>query len=315
MLQTALCFALSILPTTARSGALDQTRLPADARWVAHLDLEALRATKLGAHLMEVLRAHQGDEDVDMEDLDEMLRAMGVDPLQDLHSVTLHGAGDAEDAVVQVRMSKKADQILASLQQMTPVRSMAAGDLSLLAIGDAGDELFAWVQQSSPEERTIVLARDPERVARTADVLRGKAPNLKASGSSAFARGPSAGAWLYVATRAPLSEITDFDPNSHMAELVQGGVLELGERDEMCFASLEVDARSNDDARRLAAIVQGGLALLELASGDEEVPQAARDMLRALSVEQLGTGVRLSVRLPVRDLLEVLAEIEAEAAR
>jgi hypothetical protein len=315
MIQPVLCLAaLSIVPAVARAGELDQTRLPADAQWVLHLDLETLRTTKLGSHLMELVRAHEGDADLDIEELDEIWKELQVDPLQDVRSVTVHGTG-GEDAVAQIRMSKKADEILAKLSQVTRVHQVAVGDLSMLAIGDSDDELFAFVQKTSADERTIVLADDAERVAHTAKVLLGKAPNLKASGASAFARGPSAGTWLFVATRSPLSKITDFDPTSHVAELVQGGVLELGEKDETFFASLEVDARSNDDARRLASIVQGGLALLELATGDEEVPESAREMLRALSVEQLGTGVKLSVRLPAQELIQMLDELEREASK
>jgi hypothetical protein len=38
-------------------------------------------------------------------------------------------------------------------------------------------------------------------------------------------------------------------------------------------------------------------------------------MLRALSVEQLGTGVKLGVHLPARDLIEMLDEVEREMGK
>ncbi len=292
----------------SRPGGFDQTVLPADTRWVVHIDLGGIRASKLGSQLMAAL-----EEGGHLDELDEVQQELGMNPLADVYSVTVHGVKGEEDAVAQIHMSAKADQIIEQLRSRVPVRALSIGDVQLLEMGDG--EVFASVQSTGTDERRIVLASSAERVSSTVQVLRGNAPNMKADAHSAFSRGPSPGTWIFAACTAPLSEITDFEPASRAAELVRGGVFEFGEHQERIFASLEVDASSTEDARRLTQIVQGGLALLELALTDEEVPDAVRDVLGALSIEQLGEGVRLALRLPSQDLLQLLRELEEESGK
>lgn len=302
----SLLLSLLTLAAPATNGGIEQLRLPPDTRWVLHLDIEGMLGTDLGR---ELRHAVESTEEIDLSQLQEL----GLDPFADLLSVTVHGVRGEEDAVAEIRATAHVDNVIERLRSEMEVHEVQAAGTGLLRLGGGGDgEVFLHVTKSAENERRILIGAHPEAMVRALMVRESGAKSWPAEPSTTLRRGPSAGTWLFVATCAPLAELSRFRPSSQVADLVRGGAVEVGEREGNFFATLELEARANADARRLVSILQGGLALLELASADADMPEAVRGLLGTLSAEQLGEGVRLSLRMPAADVVQTLKQIERD---
>lgn len=303
------CICLPLLCLSA-GGGLDSTQLPAETRWVVHLDFAGMRATQLG---QEITRALEESGELELEALGDFERDYGLNPLLDLHAITLHGVQGERDAIAQVRTSAKLDDALQKLRAEAPLRTLSSYGVNMLAFGDQeSDAVYAHVEQVGEQERLLTIAKTPELVLRAVQVRAGQHANLSSNASSAMRRGPSRGAWLFVASGLPLAELSAIQPMSHVADLVRGGVVELGEHEQNFFANVELDARSQADARRLTSILQGGLALLELAMAEQDLPEGALQLLQTLDVEQLGEGVRFSLRIPAKEFTQLLQQAQGQ---
>lgn len=323
MLITALvlaCLAQETAPSapsvtqSGQAGApvpLPRRALPADTAFVAHFDARAFLASSwwqaLG-DMPEVVEALQSSEELRM-----VREQFGIDPFQDLLSVTVLGRDDKGDgAAVLVRTTDKADGVLETLRGVDVHGMVQQGGMELDRWGEEGDGVFGSFFATPSGDRVAILARTPSDVVRVVQAAEGAVPRLAEADRPAIAASPRAGAFCYVEVGLPFGELLANTPAATVANGVERLTIELGEHDGKIFIELKARTKDRNVARRIADVVNGARALVSNFGLIEQMPFAVQDLYDGLIAEVQGNDVRLGLDLPARDLVYMLGELKSE---
>ncbi|TDJ66900.1 MAG: hypothetical protein E2O39_15690 [Planctomycetota bacterium] len=307
VLPLLLPITAAALAGSALGGELDKSRVSAEARWIAHFDLEAFQKTTLFREVMK-------DQVLEDLDLEELRAKFGIDPFETIKSATLYGMGaDPEDAVAIIVGTSAIDTLLQMLMTQASYRSIQEGDLALHGWEEHGDIDGLWYVHQTPNggDRVVVLSDDRVNLMHAARVLRGELPNLARASDPKITATPRAGSYLFVAA-SDLSGLSGIEPVSAVAGMANRLTLDIGEHDDRLYARVSIDTMNVDDAINITNVVKGGIALLQIAAGvsGSDVPPAVRNLIQALEIQSRGTEVLLEFEYDIRRLIEDVKSLE-----
>ena len=268
----ALCgiLAMTTVAAVASATPLDPAGVPADARYVIHLDMDAMRPTQLWQVIDDRL---VGNEAFGSK-MGLFEQGSGMRFPRDLHGVTVFGhvAGDAA-AVVVVRAKMNADQFLTALQFADNYASGTYGKYEVASWDDDDRTLYAAFHDGS----TLLFARSADNLHAALDVMDAKAPALAAD--SPLLTGAKGPALVYAATVDPADQTPPGVTPNALVRLVDHGWLTLAERPAAttrptaappaspdAVVHMAVAATSPDAAQRLQSAATGMKAMLALAA-------------------------------------------------
>lgn len=300
--------ALFLLTPLAAAGTLEPRHVAADARWVAHLDVEALARSSLLDVLAE--SGHDVRAEIDLEGLRAKL---GLDLLADLHSATLYCAGpSSEDVVAVLATTAAVDDAMLKLDGLG-ARKIDLGGRAVHVLGEGRDAGYAAVLPGAgAEQRVVVLGKSEPLLLRGLAVLDARAPSLAQPVANSVRTRPAPGSIVFAASAQNLAELVDLDAGqaSTVARLAQSFSFDAGEDRDALFAELRIETQSPEDALRVQQVGQGVVALLALAGQDPSVAQPLQRLTSALRVEAAGTRVQASFRYGLRQLVDELRALD-----
>jgi len=283
----ALCLA-----STVRAAPFDPAGVPADARYVIHIDMDAARPTQLWDAVDDRL---VGNEAFGAK-MGRFEAGSGMHFPRDLHDVTVYGRapGDAA-AVVVVHAKMSREQLMAALQFANNYSSDLFGTYEIASWDDDDRPIFAAFHDGS----TLVIARDEDNVKSALDVMDGKLPRL--APGDALAAGAKQPALVYVAaTDLPSLTPPGAGPNPVLKQVDHGW--------------LTLAAKSPDAAQQLQASAAGLKAMVGFAAmSDTAAPRVkfAATALRTLTLTQAGNTISADVSVGV-DQVEQLMDRAAD---
>ncbi len=322
---TALTTALLSTISVAWAGAFNPDAVSVEARWVVHLDIEALTSSKLGACLIKGLQSQEENP------LTQMEAEIGINSLEDIYSLTAYGTGEppakgvsievtgedvsvgavarGENAVVVAVMS---DAIDALIQQL------AADEQRYEKISRAGYTIHSWADQGSdarwylyqqPTEngaRRLVLASDnSDALFAGIRVLAGDAPSL-ADVNRDDRQLPQPGSILF----ASVDDIGDLAGQEAASELLKRTkqlVVDLVEHQGMVHLNISAQTDSPEAATTIIQIIQGALAMATLAVDPNDDEAAAfRTLVQNLTFTTEGRRMSLEFQQPAEVLCQLL---------
>ena len=149
-----LLTALIALPLLAGSG-IDRTQVDASAKWVAHFDVEAFRATQL----FQELKAADKEGEIDRA-LSEVAEEHGIQVLDDVFSITAYGTALGEEhGVVLVQANAHVEAALAAAQQKNGAKSLRVRERDSLQWGAGAESGFSCLLPTTGDRRQIVLTK------------------------------------------------------------------------------------------------------------------------------------------------------------
>lgn len=282
-----------------RAAPLQPERVPADATWMIHVDVDRLRDSML----WELLQPALGDNAAYRAKVRELEEVSGATYPRDLHSLTLYGCDFTEQGVtLQIHAGADVDRILRLLKRNPRYRSYQVGNRLVFSWEDQGRQLFGCFYQGD----RLVMGWSQKALEHALAVIDGREAGLKADSPLAGGLPPAAGP-------APLLSMACLD----LASLRQEGLVKspllapvhsawmrLG--DEGGIASVQARAQTDgpDSAEHLRVSVEGLKAIAALADTDGRDPQARVRALLAqgISVTAGGAAVDLSWRANLKDL-------------
>jgi len=284
--------------TLARAEPLDRQQVAAGAKWLVHVDVDAAAATK-GA---ERLRTDVLNRDPAKRTLQKLREAIGMDPTQDLRSITLYGSRfDHHTGVVLVRGKLDQARLLALVKVQLDHQVSSYGS----------HELHTWAQGKTDKgghrvtgclcgPTLVVFGRDAAEVKAALDVLDGKSPSLAGS-KSPLAEEVPAGTMLQVrAIDLGGAAIPFMSPVVRQSELL---ALAVGEHEAVAFVRAKLVVKSAETANELRKVVDGFIAMARLQAASD--PDAAR-ILQEVKVDTSDRTVTVQWRAPAGELLKLM---------
>jgi hypothetical protein len=287
----------------ANAGPLDSKRVSAEAKWLVHIDADAMRAGKVPRMIVTLWRELPAAS----EALRKFTAAIGMDPTKDLHSVTIYGQRYAQpDAVVIVAAEVDRTRLMTLLRRKPDYRTESYD----------GHELVIWSENKGKPDAhvvtgcfyqpgVIVFGRDAAAVKKALDVLSGTARSL-AESDPLFARDVPSGTMIQ-ARATGLAEVDLF--KSPLVQQSKSLFVALGENQGEVFAVARLVTESTDVARRVRAVVEGFLAMAEL---QLETDQDALKILEAVKVSSEGEKVAVECRGPAEAAAKLVEKIWAK---
>lgn len=238
-----------------QAGPLELGQVSGDAKWLVHLDVDAMRESSL----MEKAYLAGTQQWTELESLLAIACAeVGVDPRVDLHGITVFGTklGKLEGvAIVDAKMNPKA----------MVARAMAESGYTSTKYG--GHEIHAWTDGEETvagaffRPSLLVVARSDKEVRHALDVLQGKAPSLTGKPRPLAAKaeaGTMLLAWAEGLADSPLPF------QSAAIKKTEAIAILVGENQGEVFVAVRLVARTSDTAKKMLAVLEGVRAAIEL---------------------------------------------------
>ncbi len=303
-------FALTLTAAGALLAAPLQRRdLPADTKWLVHLDAAAFVKTKVGScFAREQIEPKIAKGQADIKawfDFDFDWRRIS--------GVTIFGTDytspDKERGVALVYtdmdVTKGLENAIAKLEaagmaQSGSVKRLEDAPQALYQLND----VFAAVQAGRP----VVLGKSREKVLRARDVLNGKASNLKDSPAFNQFPAPASGPFLIAAAEG-FNGAAAIPPQANVLKQADALRLTLAEADTNVVARLALLTKDAQVGQQVQQVVQGLIALVALSqNGNSDLQRLAQ----SLHVRQSDRFVTVELGLPVAMIEQKIAEKAAK---
>ncbi|MCA9300028.1 MAG: hypothetical protein KDA28_13235 [Phycisphaerales bacterium] len=281
---------------------LDPHDVASDATWILHVDLERAFASSLGALVVDPAQRKVTFGVEPDEALDTFKSDYGVDPLTDLHSVTMFGHGaDPREGVVLV----KANSTIGHL-----VTRFATPEHGHQMVSIAGRDLHAWTQGGEThyvhvggtgEDKRVLFSQSTSALTEAIDVL--EAGHASFEGTVA----PSSGSIVYAMSIDPAS-LAKAGFQSNFLARMDSIVMDLGEESGDAYARLSLTAPDADQAGQMAGMAQGMLAVGRMMAPDDPRVREAMKILDAVSFDVDGRDVRISCTCPASKLKSLMQD-------
>lgn len=327
-LSASLVFAFcaaSALP--AEAGELRRDRIPAATDWVLHVDMEAVVVSGLYQHAEAAgLLARRDKSDyrshflAEMEfegadDFERVLLMHDFDPFEDFKSLTLFGElADENSAVVVFDFGPKAAEILADLRAQPEHLAVRHEGLTFDAWLEDGNEvngyLFA-MPASEDGAMTIAVCEERDPLLQAARLLMGEGASLAdaaLTSDRALRAQPGAGSFLYVEMAGSMPGVDSADPASCIFSSARALRLDVGEQEGLFLAQLTLQTEQPDEARRVAQVIQGVIALGSLAASDSPDSQSFSEIADGVNVTARDAELIADFEMPSSRIVQLASE-------
>ena len=303
-----------LFASTVMAGPLDTAKVPRDAKWVIHVDYEALSETAV----MEKLR--EARPQIVQQVRGWLQERYGIDPREDLHGVTLFSdTYDAHTGAIVLFADYDLEKVKSDLMSKSGVKSTQweghtlftwtahknaasyEGHADSRSDEDAADRKSNTEEARPHEEheggsvtavlldgKTAVFAPTPDRVQSVVKLLQGDAPAIEGEDSKLIADIPK-GAILYGAA----VELQDIAGREQLFPILQQHEhirWVVGERDGRLFEECTLVAQNKEVASQMKTALEGFVAFGKLWAADSEELASLYD---DVEIRQQGSTVRL----------------------
>jgi len=297
---TAIGFVL-VLAGTLRAEPLDRRQVAADAKWLLHVDFDAMKSSQVARKVLDGWLSEKSVQ----RSLDQIRLAFGTNLPEDLHSLTVYGSRfEAPVGVAIVRAKVDGARLRAFLAKQPDFRSTRHG----------AHEVLSWTEDKDEGERRsligalprpglMVVGQNAAEVTAALAVLDGKAPPLLKSDSPLDAAALP-GTILHAAGTGFTGADVPFQshPIRH-CELLR---IAIGEDEGKAFARAELTAKTTEEAEQFEKIVSGFLAIAQFQfAGEAEI----RDVLKGLKVSVAEQTLTIQWQGPAEKVLGLMKRL------
>ena len=259
-LVTALAIAL---PT--RADGLKQNLIPANSRWVLHLDAEAFRKSRIGAMIVEdkaESKVRQVKQDTKL-DLDFSFNK--------ITAVTAFGpkVGEKNDAVLLIQTTA---DVRSDLEKLIGFKELSGnGQPPISRITANGVEIYKIHDELNlvqAGENRWLLSKNKAGLQAAREVALGKAEGLK---DAALLNYPAVNNSFFFVALADTGSAGDSLPaHAKILQKAEGGRLAIGEKDDKIVFNLALRAKEAETIAEMQQLVQGLVAFVKLAQPDNK---------------------------------------------
>ncbi len=324
---TIVC--VTAIAGTSRAKQMDPAKIPQEAKWVVHIDHDALSETQL----MKLVRDQQSEKINEIRAW--MESKLGVDPKQELHSVTLfgesydrhQGAGIVcakfDRKKVEEQFSSKVDVKKTESQDCTfytwdveknmmqEHRKSGRAESNKEAAGKEGIYADTTVTAALADDTTMVFAPTLERAKAVAKLVKGDGQSLEGKDSKLVAKMPK-DAFFY-GSAIELDKINRSEGLFPVLRQHSFVMWSIGERDGKVFEELTLTANTEEVAEQMKNGVEGLVALGNVWAADSKAIKQLQE--NKPSIEREGNTVHAKWEGKSADVAAAIDEIKSRIER
>jgi hypothetical protein len=283
---TALALLLS-LSGTLSAAPISKSQVPADSKWVMHLDMNQFAASQT----CRLLVAGQGDSKRFQTMLAHYRTLLGIDPLKDIASLTLFGnevTGNRGVALISGSLNSK--QITKQFSTYPQYSTKKNGRLTVQTWLDKGSNKPLWASFYS--SRQLILASDEFSLLNSAWVLDGDKPNLTTGKSTILPFPAVPPGSLFTAVTKGFSGTSP--TQAMILRNTESASLQLSENSGIVDGVVLLNADSPESAIQIQQILNG----LMLSSGFANPDSPLSKLSELSTLSRSGNTMSLKIRCP-----------------
>ena len=285
-----LLFGLTAL---VQAKPLDVKNVPADAQWVAHMDVDAMRASPVIEKAFQAASEEWPDQ---LEGhMDRLHDEFGLDLQNGLHSITVYGKQLGEPTGVLIANVDVNKELLEWNMKDAP---------GYAATTHGKHTLHSWSDHHGPmtgvfyTATTLVFGRSVEDVSAALDVLDGKAASLATKESPLTAKIPENA--MFVGRAVGVAESTIPSDESPLVKQTESVAIAFGINGDEVWLDADLVAKSAETAPLFKHVLDGArdMAILEFGANNP----AMSKLLNTFTLKISGKSVVARWRAPADEL-------------
>lgn len=283
---------------SATAAPLDLAKVSTGSKWLLHLDVDALRNSKIGTHFLNKIIQPKIDE---ADELKEMKLSLS---LQNISSVTAFGPAFAKDGEGVLLVQTSAD-VKKDLDTVCGMVSVSGGDmLKVTQVNPYPIYSFKSNVFIAPNIGNItVVAKSKEQLVSAREVLLGKGESM--SKTKAFTDYPTAtNSFFFLGMAEGFNESTAIPPQAQVLKETSGGRLVLGENKDKVFASVVLKAKDDDATLKIQQVFQGIVALVSLSEDNNQL----KELASGAKIGAEGRNVTITLQFPIDKAITHMTE-------
>ena len=300
-----------MLALATRAPALppEQGLAPHDAKWLVHVDMDALRDSKVGNILIkDKLAAQIAQLKTDMKIDVELI-------LQKLHSITAFGTdfqvGPEANGVLVLNGGEElrtiAEGLLAAQILQNPDGPVKKLQEEPFPIYSVHQQIFV----SPGLAGHVVASKSRAQLESLRVTLSGKAktggPNEAFSGYAKVAN-----SFFFLAVAEGFNENTALPPQAKILKMAEGARLVLGEKGELIFLNLALKAKEAEVVRQIAQVLEGIKAVVALGQSENK---ELLELVQSINVASTEKMVTVNLEYPLAKVMDKIDELSKHAGK
>jgi hypothetical protein len=303
MKRLLLLAALGATTMHGFAAPLSRQDVGSDPALLVHVDADALRSTTVG-------KAVLADPDVQTK-LAAIQAMFSFDFRTQLHGFTIYTTmTHSDDPVLIIYADFEPDRLITLARAFPGFRTDTNGDHTIYNWVDEkkkSSDGTARVYASLAGRRLMFGKTEPALLA-ALDVIDGKSPAF--SGSKLLLEA-APGELVVAQGRALKFSMDDNNPSAAIFQASKSVRVQLGEAGDNVAAKVSFEAKDEDSASQISAMVNGLLALLRFQKDNPDLLKLAN----GINVRQDGVAVILSLSAPSADIIQILKKGAADEHR
>ena len=284
---------LVVLVAFGQAAKLDKANITKNAKFVAHLDLDAFRASTIGATIFKKIREDEGQDRIDA-----LAELVGFDPLNALHHATMSGNGEDDNGVIVVKHRMDDNKLLAFMKLDKNYRETKHGKFKIHGVGDREDDERGYI--SFVNENSAVLASSRKLAGKGIDLVNGKG-EIKKIPDQLEVMAKKAKHVFFVA-HANVQEISEID-DENIRQWVKGAGVLFGESDNKIVLFVNVNALNMEAAENIENMINGLIGFAKFSQNENPDIQT---LLRGMNVKRDETNVSIQFSMSVDKMFEMI---------
>ncbi|MES2709699.1 MAG: hypothetical protein V4726_24080 [Verrucomicrobiota bacterium] len=309
LLSLSLVSGITLFSGSLMAAPLQRTQVSADAKWLVHLDMDALRKSTFGSTILQFALTQAGDT---------LKREMKIDLpalVAQTGSITVYGNdfkpglnGPNGRGVLIFQGSKAVEQVVSGIL-IQQAEAAKAGQGSVKALSEGLDPVYSVMPNLFVAVRPgqgILVSPKPDQIEEACRIIEGKAPSLEGTTTfSEYATLP--GGFFFLALAEGFARDAGLPPQAQVLKLAEGGRIALGESTDKLQLSVSLKAQTTEGAVQIQQVVQGLIALASLADVDEPELIEVKKWVGGAKVDAKEKLVSLNLAVPVAAALKQLS--------
>ena len=283
-----------------QAAKINPAQVPADSRWVLHVDLDAFKGTTLGKHVLNEIDAKAKKQ------LQAFEGIFGINLENGLHGATAFGNGEKDKGVLLIHADADKEKLLNFAILNDKYEKSTHGKHEIHSLPDdkkPGKRNFFCFYNNG----TVVAGPGADLVTRSVDVLDGEASSLtlnedlRALGK--FVPTPVALGYGDFSTLLKHNK----DPKAEILKKVSSIGLAIGEQDGVFKSATGLAASDEESATQVENLIRGIVALGALTGAEN--PEVAK-LANAVKVKREANFVTLRFEMNSQELIALLETLD-----